>query len=88
MPILRQGLHTARSREFVMAWVSVPDLRVTGIEAALRARAGDERRATVRFLDVASDFAAELELDPAGLLVFYPGLARRVADEEMAAGGR
>jgi hypothetical protein len=48
----------------------------------------DERRATVRFLDVDSDFAAELELDPAGLLVFYPGLARRVADEEMAAGGR
>jgi hypothetical protein len=37
---------------------------------------------------VDSDFAAELELDPAGLLVFYPGLARRAADEEMAAGGR
>jgi hypothetical protein len=71
-----------------MAWVSVPDLRVTGSRQRCEHVRADERRATVRFLDVDSDFAAELELDPAGLLVFYPGLARRAADEEMAAGGR
>ena len=88
MPILRQGLHRKGSREFVMAWVSVPDLHVTRSRQRYEHVRAHGRGGTVRFLEVDSDFTAELELDPAGLLVFYPGLARRVANGEMAAGGR
>jgi len=69
-----------------MAWVSVPELQVTGSRQRYEHVRADERGATVRFLELDSDFTAELELDPAGLLVFYPGLARRVADREMATG--
>jgi len=71
-----------------MAWVSVPDLHVTRSRQRYEHVRADERGATVRFLDVDSEFTAELELDPAGLLVFYPGLARRVGDGEMACRGR
>jgi hypothetical protein len=85
MPILRHGLHREGSREFVMAWVSVPDLHVTSSRQRYEHVRADERGATVRFLDLDSDFTAELALEPAGLLVIYPGLARRVADGEMAA---
>lgn len=87
MPILRHELHRQEgSRDFVMAWVSIPDLRVTASKQRYEhVRAGDGGT-TVRFLEVEDEFTAELELDPDGLLVFYPALARRVFSEEMAAG--
>ena len=37
------------------------------------------RPGVVRFVSLDSDFTAELELDPAGLVVRYPRLAERVA---------
>jgi len=89
MPILRHELHRqGESRDFVMAWVSVPDLRVRASKQRYEhVRAGDGG-ATVRFLEVEGEFIAELELDADGLLVFYPALSRRVASDEMAAGTR
>jgi uncharacterized protein len=87
MPILRHGLHRDQGeRDFTMAWVEVPSLRVIASRQRYEhVRAADDG-AVVRFLDGESNFIAELELDRDGLLVFYPQLARRVAAEEMAAG--
>jgi uncharacterized protein len=69
-----------------MAWVSVPDLRVTASKQRYEHVRTDDEGATVRFLEVDRDFTADLELDSDGLLAFYPALSRRVAGEEMAAG--
>jgi uncharacterized protein len=85
MPILRHRLHREGSRDFVMAWVSIPDLRVTAPKQRYEHVQADDAGATVRFLEVDGDFTAELKLDRDGLLVFYPGLSRRVVSEERAA---
>jgi hypothetical protein len=75
MPILRDGLlRGGEPRDYLMAWVSVPDLAV--IPSRQRYEAIDERR--VRFVSLDSDFRAELELDADGLVVRYPRLAERV----------
>jgi hypothetical protein len=60
--------------EFVMAWVSLPDLAVMRSEQ--RYEPIDERH--VRFIGLADGFTAELELDDDGLVVRYPRLAERV----------
>jgi uncharacterized protein len=76
MPILRHGLHErAESRDFVMAWVSVPDLLVHRSPQ----RYEHVRRGVVRYLAFDGDFTAELELDADGLVMRYPRLAERVA---------
>jgi uncharacterized protein len=85
MPIVRHRLHREGSRDFVMAWVSVPDLRVKASKQRYEHVRADDGAATVRFLELDTDFTAELELDHDGLVVFYPALSRRVASEEMAA---
>lgn len=75
MPIRRHRLHQEPGVvEFATAWVSLPDLKVH--------RSGQRYEhlapGRVRFSDD-DGFTAELELDEDGLLVFYPGLARRVS---------
>jgi hypothetical protein len=75
MPIRRHALHERPGTvDFVMAWVSLPDLEVH--RSAQRYE--HLRPGLVRF---SSDgFVADLELDAAGLVLAYPRLARRVAD--------
>ena len=83
MPILRTGSITAAQDgpggpvDIRVAWVSVPDLEVT---------ADDQRYAVdgpvvgggalVRFS--ANDFVSDIEVDADGLVVNYPGIARRL----------
>jgi uncharacterized protein len=75
MPVLREGLRDGRGPvDLIMAWVSVPDLRV--IRSEQRYEPIDERR--VRYVGRHRDFVGELELDDDGLVVVYPGLAERV----------
>jgi hypothetical protein len=81
MPIRRARLHRrAGSEDFLMAWVSVPDLEVFAsaqrYEHVRVAGAGS----VVRFVDRGrfAGFTAELELDADGLVVRYPELAERV----------
>jgi hypothetical protein len=81
MPVRRHALHErSGAADFLMAWVSVPDL---GLHASRQryehVRTLDEG-AVVRFVDLGlfEGFTAELELDPDGLVRVYPGLARRV----------
>jgi uncharacterized protein len=76
MPVRRSALHErAGTEDFVMAWVSVPDL---GVHASPQ-RYEHVRPGVVRFAALDGDFTAELELDADGLVVRYPRLAERVA---------
>lgn len=75
MPVLRHGLLREQgSVELLMAWVSVPDLTVhlsrqgyTGL--------GD---GVVRFESLDDSFTAEITFDEDGLVLDYPGVARRL----------
>jgi uncharacterized protein len=75
MPVRRSALHErAGSEDFVMAWVSVPDLRVY----ASPQRYEHVRPGVVRYVSRDGDFRSELEVDSDGLVVRYPRLAERV----------
>jgi len=71
MPILRDG---RGSRDYEMAWVSLPDLSVR--LSRQRYEPIDER--TIRYVSLDGDFSAELELDLDGLVARYPRMAERV----------
>jgi hypothetical protein len=75
MPIRRHALHErAGTFDYLMAWVSLPDLHVH----LSPQRYEHLRPGLVRFSDD-DGFVAELELDADGLVVAYPQIARRVA---------
>jgi uncharacterized protein len=78
MPILREGFRQGGSGDFVMAFVTLPTLRVEASPQRYEhvSAAGDE--SVVRYISRDGDFTADLELDSDGLLVHYPRLARRV----------
>jgi len=77
MPIRRHELHeNPGSADFIMAWVSVPDLVVH----ASPQRYEHLRPGIVRFVSRDDDFRADLELDGDGLVVRYPRLAERVSE--------
>ncbi|MER5460025.1 putative glycolipid-binding domain-containing protein [Streptomyces sp. NPDC002668] len=76
MPVLRHGLHlTPGRRDFLMAWVSVPDLTVHASQQTYTHLVRTERGARVRF--ASGDFRSDVEFDVEGLVVDYPGLAHR-----------
>jgi hypothetical protein len=77
MPVARTGLRDRPGAEdFVMAWVSVPDLEVRSSAQ----RYEHVRPGVVRYVDRGEfdGFTAELAFDEDGLVVDYPALARRV----------
>ncbi|MFG3259344.1 putative glycolipid-binding domain-containing protein [Streptomyces sp. NPDC048172] len=78
MPALRHGLHRSEGeREFLMAWVSVPDLGVHPSRQTYthlgRTETGGAR---VRF--ASGTYRSDLEVDTDGTVVDYPGMARRL----------
>jgi uncharacterized protein len=74
MPIRRHGLHEQPGAvDFDMAWVSLPDLKVH------RSKQRYEHLEPGRVRFSSDDFTADLEVDADGLVVYYPGLARRAA---------
>jgi hypothetical protein len=88
MPVLRHGLHRREGEvDFVMAWISVPDLSIHALPQRYRHVGGAEGGSTVRYASVEDGretFTADLELDPNALVRHYPGLARRVSPESRA----
>ena len=73
LPIWRDRvLENGRARDYVMRFVSVPELGVT--ESEQRYEPLGSRRLRYR----SGDFAAELEFDDDGIVLFYEGLAERV----------
>jgi len=79
MPVLRHGLlEGGGPLEFLMAWVSVPDLHVipsTQRYAFVR-RSGTN--SIVRYESATRDFVADLTFDQYGLCLDYPGIGRAV----------
>jgi hypothetical protein len=74
MPIARSGLHQRPGeQQFLMAWVSIPDLRVT----PSRQTYGHVRPGVVAFAS-AGGFTAEIEVDGDGYALRYPLVALRV----------
>jgi uncharacterized protein len=79
MPVVRHGLHHGPGEaDFLMAWVSVPDLGVHPSVQRYEHVRLTEAGSVVRYVGEHREFVAELELDRDGLVSFYPGLARRV----------
>ncbi|MEV5101954.1 putative glycolipid-binding domain-containing protein [Streptomyces massasporeus] len=73
MPVLRHRLHREPGeREFLMAWVSVPDLAVRPSRQSYT----HLRPGRVRFSS--GDFRSDLEFDEEGFVVDYPQLATRL----------
>ncbi|WOT32877.1 putative glycolipid-binding domain-containing protein [Streptomyces coeruleorubidus] len=73
MPVLRHGLHRGPGElEFLMAWVSVPDLAVRPSRQTYTHLAPGR----VRF--ASGDFRSDLEFDEDGYVVEYPSLATRL----------
>lgn len=78
MPVRRHALHERPGGEdFAMAWVSLPDLRVFRDPQRYEHLAPGRVRFTS--LDPETPFTADLELDAGGLVLAYPGIARRVS---------
>jgi uncharacterized protein len=82
MPIRRAGLSSGTGAlDLVCAWVSVPDLTVRPYRQRYEHVRRESGGSTVRFIDrgPAAGFVADLALDTDGLVLDYPGIARRVA---------
>jgi hypothetical protein len=79
MPIRRHRLNEqAGSETLLMAWVSVPDLSVTPSRQHYAHVTRRSFGAAVRYESESRDFVAELEVDDAGVVTRYPGLAEQV----------
>lgn len=79
MPVRRHGLHERPgSADFLMAWVSVPDLGLHPSQQRYEHVRRHPGGATVRYVGAHRGFTGELELDEDGLVLIYPDLARRV----------
>jgi uncharacterized protein len=77
-PVIRHGMHRGgEPRDFVMAWVSVPELAVSRSEQRYDPLAGE---GLVRFRT--GSFTADIEFDSDGFVVHYPDLAERVYPED------
>lgn len=80
-PVLRHGLLRGNgSVDFVMAWVSVPDLTVhRSPQRYSFVRTIDDKRSVVRFESLADDgFKADLTYDAEGFVLDYPGIGTRI----------
>ena len=79
LPVLRLALLAGGGPiDVSAAWVSVPDLAVRRSEQRYSFLRHDADRAVVRFEEIASGFVADLTIDRDGLVLDYPGLARRL----------
>jgi uncharacterized protein len=82
MPVHRHRLdREPGSVDFLMAWVSVPDLAVHASRQRYEHLRSDGDGAIVRYASLDADevtFTSDLEFDADGLVRVYPQLARRV----------
>lgn len=78
LPVLRLGLLGGGEAELAMAWVSVPDLRVLRSEQRYQFVSADGDEVIIRYLGRHRSYVGELTFDQDGVVLEYPGLARRV----------
>ncbi len=79
MPVRRHRLHEEPGEiDFLMAWVSVPDLGLHPSEQRYEYVRRDADHAVVRYVGRHRDFVGELVMDHDGVVERYPDLASRV----------
>ena len=79
MPVLRHGLlEGGGALEFLMAWVSVPDLQVIPSVQRYRFLRRSGRFSIIRYESESRDFVAELTFDSDGVCLNYPGIGHSV----------
>jgi uncharacterized protein len=85
-PVLRHGLlraggtSQAPTVDFVMAWVSVPDLAVHRSPQRYSFVSTRDDQSVVRFESLAADgFTADIVYDTEGFVLDYPGIGKRIA---------
>ena len=79
MPIRRHELHLhPGGRDFLMAWISVPDLGLPPSRQRYEHVGRRDGRLVVRYVGEHRSCVGELELDEDGFVLLYPDLARRV----------
>jgi hypothetical protein len=79
MPVLRDGLlRRGGPLEYLMAWVSVPDLHVYPSRQRYRFVRKDKGRSVVRYESESRDFVANLTFSKQGLCLRYPGIGHSV----------
>jgi uncharacterized protein len=80
MPVLRHRLHEGGGPlDFVMAWVSVPDLAIRRSHQRYTYVRADNARSIVRYESLDAPFVAEIVFDRLGIVLDYPGIARHIA---------
>jgi hypothetical protein len=80
MPVLRHDLLSGGGPvEVTTAWVSVPDLGLRADGQRYRFVRADDAVCVIRYEASDGSFAADVTLDRDGLVIDYPGIARRLA---------
>jgi uncharacterized protein len=83
MPVLRHRLlFEPGAQDFLMAWVSVPDLHVHPSRQRYEHVGRDETGAVVRYVGEHRGFVGMLAFDADGFVTYYPDLALRVRGSE------
>jgi hypothetical protein len=81
MPILRHHLlHGGRPIDLVMAWVAVPGLSVRADGQRYRHLSSAADHHIIRYEASDGSFAADITVDLDGVVIDYPGIARRLFD--------
>ena len=78
LPILRHGFQRDGSGDLLMAFVTLPSLRVEASPQRYEHLRTTDTGSVVSYISRDGEFTADLELDRDGLLVVYPRLAKRV----------
>ena len=79
MPVLRHNLLEGGGPvEFLMAWVSVPDLRVLPSAQRYRFVRREGDLSIIRYESSSRDLISDLSFDQDGLCLAYPGIGRAV----------
>jgi hypothetical protein len=79
MPVLRSGLLWGGGPvELVVAWVSVPDLGVQPDGQRYMFLRGGRDSSVIRFEATDTTFASDITVDRDGVVIDYPGIARRL----------
>ena len=87
MPVLRHRmLVEPGSHDFLMAWVSLPDLTFRPSRQRYASLPDVRNTRVVRYESLDGTFTADLTFDADGLVIDYPQLARRLRQSDTVAG--
>jgi hypothetical protein len=88
-PVLRDGLlaEGAPARDYLMAWVSVPDLTVTPSRQRYEPLGREGDLTIVRYTNLDSGYTAKVSFDGDGFVVEYEDFLKRIAVDRLPAAG-